>query len=53
MDWTAIFRDIIQPFLFKGPWPELCPEICPGLFTMSFVTMIISIRTEKRARRIS
>jgi hypothetical protein len=37
MNWTFFFRDILQPFLFFG------------LFLMTFITMLISIRNEKRA----
>ena len=36
MAWTVLFRDFTQPFLFIG------------LFTMTFISMTISIRTEKR-----
>ncbi len=37
MTWTMVFRNILQPFLFIG------------LFTMTFISMTISIGTEKRA----
>ena len=36
MTWSTVFSDVIQPILFGG------------LFTMTFIGMIIAIRTEKR-----
>lgn len=36
MGWSELFKDIIQPILFFG------------LFIMSFVSMMIAIRAEKR-----
>jgi len=37
MNWTIIFRDVLQPILFFG------------LFLMTFISMLINIRVERRA----